>query len=175
MSKHSILIDNLAFSKKNEYLKGELSVEDCPRLYELLKSSNAASVRSSSTLGSIGYILQGKSDAAGQHLLHLSLTTNITTICPRCLSKMPLKLNLSFNYLIGNVSDTDVEAVDIDNSDDFDLQQASKSMDVIALIEDEVIMAMPIAPMHEEGCIVLVNQSGEKLNPFAALKGLIKP
>lgn len=175
MSKHPILIDNLAFSKKNEYLKGELSLEDCPRLFELLNHSNAALLQSSSSLGSISYVLQGKTDAVGQHLLHLSLTTNITTICQRCLSKMPLKLNLRFNYIIGNVSDTDVEAVDIDNSDDFDLQQASKSMDVIGLIEDEIIMAMPIAPMHEEGCIELLTQSGEKPNPFAALKGLIKP
>ncbi|MDP1659490.1 MAG: YceD family protein [Methylotenera sp.] len=175
MSKHPILIDNLAFSKKNEYLKGELPLEDCPRLYELLKPSNVDSVQNLSALGSIGYVLQGKTDAVGQHLLHLSLTTNITTICQRCLSKMPLKLNLSFSYLIGNVSDTDAEAVDIDNSDDFDLQQASKSMDVVALIEDEIIMAMPIAPKHAEGCIELVTQSGENPNPFAALKGLIKP
>jgi uncharacterized protein len=87
---------------------------------------------------------------------------------------MPLNLNLNFYYLIGEVSDTDVEAVDVDNSDEYDLQQANKTMDLIALIEDEIIMAMPIAPMHEEGCTEAAMQSGEKPNPFAVLKGLIK-
>ena len=67
-----------------------------------------------------------------------------------------------------------MEATDVDNSDDYDLQQANKAMDLTALIEDEIIMAMPIAPMHEGACSEATMQSGEKLNPFAVLKGLIK-
>jgi uncharacterized protein len=47
-------------------------------------------------------------------------------------------------------------------------------MDVIALIEDELIMAMPIAPTHNHDCVKLVTQSGEKPNPFAVLKDLVK-
>ncbi len=57
----------------------------------------------------------------------------------------------------------------------YDLLQANANMDLAALIEDEVIMALPIAPTHENACVELVTQSGEKPNPFAALKGLIKP
>jgi uncharacterized protein len=48
-------------------------------------------------------------------------------------------------------------------------------MDVVQLIEDEIIMALPIAPTHEQNCGPQVMQSGEKPNPFAVLKGLIKP
>ena len=47
-------------------------------------------------------------------------------------------------------------------------------MDIAALIEDEIIMALPIAPMHEVICGEVVTQSGEKPNPFAVLKGIIK-
>jgi uncharacterized protein len=137
----------------------------------LLQSSTDAKV---SRTGLISYVLQGKTDAAGQHILQLSIACKLITSCQRCLNSMPLSLNLSFNYLIGEVSDTDVSAVDIDNSDDYDLQQANKAMDLIALIEDEIIMAMPIAPMHEGGCAEMITQSGEKPNPFAVLKGLIK-
>jgi uncharacterized protein len=174
MTKHTLFIDNLAFAKKNERLAGTLSLVDCPRLNELLQHSAEISKSNSSPAGSISYELQGKTDAAGQCLLHLSLTTNLTTTCQRCLSEMPLKLSLNFNYLIGEVDNTDLAATEIDNSDDIDMQQASQAMDIIALLEDEIIMAMPIAPIHEDNCGEIVTQSGEKPNPFAVLKSLIK-
>jgi uncharacterized protein len=47
-------------------------------------------------------------------------------------------------------------------------------MDLQKLIEDEIIMATPIAPTHEGHCAQGTMQSGEKPNPFAVLKGLIK-
>ncbi len=171
MSKQTILIDNIAFAKKNERLAGDLTLKDCARLDELLQSSADSKV---CRTGLISYVLQGKIDAVGQHILQLSITCKLITSCQRCLNAMPLNLNLNFNYLIGEVNDTDVEAVDIDNSDDYDLQQSNKAMNLIALIEDEILMAMPIAPMHEEACTEATMQSGEKPNPFAVLKGLIK-
>lgn len=174
MSKNTLLIDNLAFSKKNERTEGELSLQDCPRLEELMQSLNLTNSSKVSYTGLISYVLQGKTDVVGQHVLQLTILASLSTTCQRCLNAMPLNIKLNFNYLIGDVSDTDVETVDIDNNDDYDLQQANKAMDLIALIEDEIIMAMPIAPMHEEVCKELATQSGEKPNPFAVLKGLIK-
>ena len=175
MSNHPILIDNIAFAKKNERLAGSLSLAECPRLFELLKDSPSNVQPKYSNADLISYTLQGQTDAVGQHYLHLALTTNLATTCQRCLNEMPLKLALNFNYLIAEISDMAVEDGNIHSPDDVDLQQASPVMDIIALIEDEIIMAMPIAPIHEEDCGALVSQSGEKPNPFAVLKGLIKP
>ena len=185
MNTHPLFIDNLAFAKKNERLEGGLSLADCPRLSELLQAAeknqtskiNAPEIKAQTNKAGVvvNYVLQGETNAAGQHFLHLSLTTNLTTTCQRCLSEMPLKLALNYNYVIGDVNVNDVEASDIEGSDDIDLQEASQTMDLIALIEDEIIMAMPIAPIHEEDCGAIITQSGEKTNPFSALKGLIKP
>ena len=47
-------------------------------------------------------------------------------------------------------------------------------MNVLQLIEDELLLAMPIAPTHAEACNKASMQSGEKPNPFAVLKGKIK-
>jgi uncharacterized protein len=174
MTKHTLFIDNLAFAKKNERLAGNLSLADCSRLNELLQYSAVMSQSINKPAGSISYILQGSTDVAGQPFLNLSLTTSLTTTCQRCLGEMSLNLSLNFNYLIGEVSDTDLSSVEIDDGDDFDVQQASQNMDIISLLEDEIIMAMPIAPIHEGYCGEIVSQSGEKANPFAVLKGLIK-
>ncbi|HSI37864.1 MAG TPA: YceD family protein [Methylotenera sp.] len=170
MSTYPLFIDNIAFAKKNERLAGSLTLANCPRLSELSQANPSENSIEENPAAVVDYLLEGTTDSVGQNLLHLSLTTNLTTTCQRCLGPMPLKMKLDFNYLITDIDDTDVE-----DSDDIDLQEPSQNMDLIALIEDEIIMAMPIAPIHEEDCGAIVTQSGEKPNPFAVLKGLIKP
>ena len=167
-----LVIDNLAFSKKNEALSGVLLLADCPRLQELL---HQPSLKAESNAQEIVFDLKGTTNSLNQHFLSLSITAKLSANCQRCLSAMPLTIKLHFNYLISDVDDAALEALELDNVDDFDLLQANANMDLAALIEDEVIMALPIAPTHENACVELVTQSGEKPNPFAALKGLIKP
>ncbi len=165
MSKPSLIIDNIAFAKKHEKLQSELTLNDCPRLTALLVESAGGSHE-----GSIQYILEGETNSLGQHILHLSLTAQLNVKCQRCLEAMPLSLDLEYQYLITSIASDQPE-----ESDDVDLQEPSADMDIAALIEDEVIMALPFAPTHAEACGPQVTQSGEKPNPFAALKGLLKP
>ena len=167
MTKPNILIDNIAFAKKNEVLSGKLALAECPRLLNEFLTGN------------IHYKLQGESNAVGQHFLHLKIQSNLTTTCQRCLSEMPLNMEMDFTYSIGEINVGDLEAIEIEtgyeDTDTIDFQPASHAMDLIALIEDEVMLAMPIAPTHERDCGKLSTQSGEKPNPFAVLKNLIKP
>lgn len=165
MSNPSLLIDNIAFAKKHEKLQGALVAADHPRLNELLSESTAGT-----PAGNVQFILEGATNSLGQHLLHLSIAAQLTVNCQRCLEAMPLALNLEYHYLITSIASDQPE-----ESDDIDLQEPSPSMDLAALIEDEIIIAIPFAPTHEQACGPQVTQIGEKPNPFAALKGLIKP
>jgi uncharacterized protein len=184
MTNQTFLIDNLAFAARGERLEASLSLSDLPRLSELIesqhleagvnkKNSNVPSV-DSQLEGLVNFVLNGEKDVLGQCYLHLALNVSLVTSCQRCLSKMPLSLVLDFHYLISDVDDSSLEDVEATISDDFDLQEASQEMDVKLLVEDEVIMALPIAPVHNSDCAPAAMQSGEKLSPFAALKGLIK-
>jgi len=179
MSTHPLLIDNIAFAKRNEHLAGSLSLADCPRLAELLASQSSddgetVSLKESAQDSSINFTLNGETNAAGQHFLHLALSGTLITYCQRCLEQMPLNLNLSFDYQISDINADDADAAEFEDSDEYDMQEASQAMDLLALIEDEIIMATPIAPLHEGNCAHGTMQSGEKPNPFAVLKGLIK-
>ncbi|WP_047549295.1 YceD family protein [Methylotenera sp. G11] len=179
MSSQPLLIDNIAFAKRGEHLAGTLSLADCPRLAELLASqapadSSATGHKDDLQGSSINFTLDGETNAAGQHFLHLALSGTLITYCQRCLEQMPFKLDLDFNYLVSNANIDNADAAGLEDSDDYDLQEASQNMDLLALIEDEVIMATPIAPLHAGNCAHGAMQSGEKPNPFAALKGLIK-
>lgn len=179
MNNHSLLIDNIAFAKRKEHLTGSLSITDCSRVGELL-ASQAPDIDSVSRLKVAGnsdvinYSLDGENNAMGQHFLHLSIDSRLTACCQRCLELMPLNLNLNFNYLISDINATDAEALEVEDADDYDLQEASQTMNLLELIEDEIIMALPIAPTHDADCAKLSMQSGDKPNPFAVLKDLIK-
>lgn len=169
-----LFIDNITFAKNNTLISGNLSLSDCPRLFTLVEEAfKSASIDMSETQ-LINFNLQGSTDVANQHFLHLEIIADLHTICQRCFGVMPLNLTSNFNYLISNVQDLQIGAGEIDGDDDIDLQQASSSMDIITLIEDELLMAMPIATLHREYCGKIISQSGEKANPFAVLKRLKK-
>lgn len=178
MSTQSLYIDNDAFAKNQEQLTGILTLADCLRLSAFLASQvsgnlkevNNAIASKNNTQESIHFTLEGESDALGRHFLHLILVIDLMVVCQRCMDAMPINLNLNFSYLICDAQEISVT----EESDEHDLQEASESMDLIALIEDEIMMAMPIAPTHQGACDSGVMQSGDKPNPFAVLKDLIK-
>jgi len=177
MNISSLHIDNLNFAKKGERLEGWLDLSACPRLGELLLSQASDGVNEkslSSTAAKIDVLLQGKVDAQGRSWIRAEIKANLSTYCQRCFEPLPLSLALNFSYLI---AETDQEAGDelaLDDNDEYDLQEPDKAMSVAALIEDELIMALPIAPVHDFDCVELTRQAGEKPNPFAALKDLMK-
>jgi uncharacterized protein len=163
MSKTTLLIDNVVFAKKQEQLEGGLTLAQCTRLAELTHVDTHEK-------DIIHYALKGEPDNLGRPHLGLTVKAELTVTCQRCLEPMPLSLNRQYHYMI-----TDVESDDPEDTDDIDFQEPSSAMDVIQLVEDEIIMAMPIAPTHEHSCGPQITESGEKPNPFAVLKGLIKP
>lgn len=160
-------IDNLAFAKKNETAAEVLPMAKFTRLSELLGHHEL--VQSDIANDEISYALTGISRGLSQYYLNLKINAKLTALCQRCLSPTPLEVELTFNYML-----SDIEAHAVEELDDIDLLEIEQAMDVIALIEDELIAALPIAPTHANGCELKHNVSGEKPNPFAALKNLIK-
>ena len=61
----------------------------------------------------------------------------------------------------------EIEAAD----DDVDRVLASRAMDVRGLIEDEVILALPMVPRHER-CVAVGAGVTAKISPFSALAAL---
>ncbi len=175
MTKQTIIIDNLAFVKRNERLTGELTLVDLERWSSMLKLDAGKASNKFTPSASLQFVLSTAHDALGRALLTLSLQVSLNCLCQRCLSEMPLEFECNFNYLISDLSEQEMLSLALDDEDEVDLQPISQHMDVIALIEDELIMAMPIAPTHQQACTSAVQQSGEKPNPFAVLKTLIKP
>lgn len=115
-------------------------------------------------------------DQAGQlsRALHLTVDTALAQICQRCLEpvEVPVGIDRRFRFVD---SEADAEAQD-DQSEE-DLLVISREFDLSALIEDEVLMDLPLIACHEV-CPVPVkmavvdsgfDQLSEKPNPFAQL------
>ena len=160
MMQKSLIINNLEFAKNQLKLDTSLVVTNLTRLSEMLTDETKSEVK---------FQLTGASKRFSYPSLHLAIKANLVMTCQRCLDEMTMNLDVRFDYLI-----TSAELNEAEDNDEIDWLEENHEMDVGTLIEDELLLAMPIAPTHAHDCSKLSNQSGEKPNPFAVLKGLIK-
>ena len=158
---NDLIIHNLEFAEAQQALAGEIDALTCERLAEILAINGKDA--------HISFKLTGAAKQLRNPTLHLHIEAKLPVTCQRCLDEMLVHLNLTFNYIICNTL-----PLETDENDDTDWLEAAPDMNVQALIEDELLLAMPIAPMHAHDCSQQSMQSGEKPNPFAVLKGLIK-
>lgn len=112
--------------------------------------------------------------------LHLKVRASFPMECQRCLTPVdiPLEVDRAFRFVADEAT---AEALDDESEED--LLAMSREFDLRELIEDELLMALPVVPKHDE-CPTAVplassdddfeEASAVKPNPFAALAGLRK-
>jgi uncharacterized protein len=111
---------------------------------------------------------------AAQLWLHLKAEGAVWLQCQRCLQPMrePLQVQRSFRFVR---DEAQAEAEDLDSEED--VLALPRSLDLQALLEDELILALPLVPRHEVcpqplplPVDELEEPSGaEAANPFAKL------
>lgn len=158
MNQH--VINNLDFAKKNQLLEGVLSATDCQRLSPLLALDKLSDL-------SIQYQIQGDAGEMMLPALTLKIKAKLPVLCQRCLQTMPYDLTLNYRYVISDNAEEDDA-----NADEVDFIEPERAMNLIDLIEDEIIAALPIAPVHETLCGDLHKHENKKESPFAVLKAL---
>ena len=107
--------------------------------------------------------------------LHLDAAANLPLVCQRCLR--PVDVGVAVDRSFRFVADEATAAAEDDESEE-DLLALSRSFDLLGLIEDELLMEMPVAPRHDV-CPEPVKMSAsdadfeaagaERENPFAVL------
>jgi uncharacterized protein len=157
-------INNLDFAMRQQVLDGEIPLANMTRLHTIL--ADGGDLASDSH---IRFKLTGQSQHYHLPSLHLILEANLPMLCQRCLAQMSVPIQLHFEYVVSAE-----ESAALDESDEMDWVEQSDAMDLQALIEDELLIALPIAPVHSPLCKQLNLESGEKPNPFSVLKALKK-
>jgi uncharacterized protein len=118
--------------------------------------------------------LRPQRGAEPQVWLHLEGQARLALVCQRCLQPVEaaLQATRSFQFVAG---EEQAAAVDADSEDD--VLALTRTLDLIGLVEDELLLALPLVPRHEVCPQPLkVRDDGalfeERVHPFAALGGL---
>jgi uncharacterized protein len=156
------VIDSLEFARTEQTLDGNLPVTSLVRLQDNLYDA----------LGQVDVVVQGGKDAQGRPILRLDITGALHLRCQRCLGQLDYPLRLSNRLLLVSQAEADSGALD-----DMEAEwiAASPDLDVVALVEDEIILSLPYAPRHAEG---QCEQGGARdrddgaTSPFAKLAAL---
>ncbi|UFS56349.1 YceD family protein [Comamonadaceae bacterium M7527] len=124
---------------------------------------------------SMGTAIGTGADNAKQVWLRIEAQTYLPLTCQRCLQVVAAPLVVAQDLRF--VSNEEQAAFEDEEAEE-DVLALEPSLDLQALIEDELIMAMPIVPLHEdcqaEGYQAPEPAVDEKPNPFAALAALKK-
>lgn len=119
--------------------------------------------------------LQPRTGAADEVWVHVQAQAEVEMTCQRCLTPVVLPVLADRDILF--VAD-EATAAELDDTLDDDVLVIAKDFDALALVEDELIMALPLVPRHESCPEGLPAQSvgeedlPEQPHPFAALAAL---
>ncbi|MDR3087644.1 MAG: YceD family protein [Azoarcus sp.] len=160
------IVDVFRFALEGGKLEGEMPVAAFGRLADQLAGNG------NKNGGAVRWRLAGCVDAEGKPRLDLGVTGRLTLLCQRCLGELEWELVLDAALRPVRTGQTLPE--DELENDEVDAIEFDGEVDVLSLIEDEIILALPIAPRHADCGILRPEQAagGADFSPFAALAGL---
>jgi len=167
-------LDVAAFAKAGGELEGRWGLQDFDRLTESAMADALAADASE-----VAWRARGESRAIrggeAQAWLHIGAATRVPLECQRCLKAVDVQLSVERSFLFVHGEDA---AAQLDTDSEDDVLALTRALDLRELIEDELLLALPIVPRHEVCPVPLVAPAGEddlieeKPNPFAALASL---
>ena len=164
----AFVIDAFEFSRLKEQAEGELAVADMARL----------AGETVDRAGTIKWSLSGGADKLGHPQLKLSVSGQVNLVCQRCLTAMPFEVS-SDSVLVLAKDEESADAIEeVLDDESVDVIVGEAEFNVAYLVEDEALLALPVAPKHESCPAQALPGSGaeavatEKVSPFSVLKNL---
>ncbi len=165
---HQPVIDGLEFAKAGSRLQGAWPVAEFRRLRDALRSDE----------GTLRYELRGIPEERGRPALRLSVDGTLNLACQRCLGALEFQLEIEVSLLLATTqAEMDAEPLAAEGPESI---VAGKEMRVLELVEDELLLAIPIAPRHEacagggkDAAGGVAENAGTRQTPFAGLRGLM--
>ena len=157
------VVDSVAFARESGELRATVPVAALARLHDALFDQS----------GAIAYELAGHVDREGKASMRLVLGGELVLRCQRCLGPVPFRFDVVRNFVL--VPAGQALSDPADEAEDTEQLHADSKLDVIALVEDEVILGLPMVAGHEEGACAAPSpkpEAGIRESPFNALAAL---
>ncbi len=165
-----------AFAKADGSIAGTESLARFDRLFEEAQGAGAENPVRFTAKG----MTRPNGTTSEQLWLALHAEVALPQTCQRCLG--PVDVPVLFEREFRFVASEEVAAVEDEESEE-DVLVLSRDFNLLELVEDELLMALPVVPKHEvcPGAVKLqvadadfVEEVEEKPNPFAVLQQLKK-
>jgi uncharacterized protein len=134
-------VDPLRMLERGEALSGELDV----RTLELVSESLAEG----SEPVQVAWRIAGGFDDEGRPALALTLQGVLPLTCQRCLEAFAWPLRQETRMLVAR---NDAELAALDETTDDEVILGSKQIGAYVLVEDELVLSIPFAPVHPDAC-----------------------
>jgi len=161
---NAFVIDAFEFSRTNGSREGSTPVAEMTRL-----ASDCAD-----NSGTINWKAAGSTSKQGYPELRLSVEGTVQLVCQRCLQPYANPIKSSTLLMLGK-DDADADEIEeIIADESIDVIVGTRSMNLMDLLEDEALLALPHTPKHDvcPDASLLDKAKSDKVSPFDALKGL---
>ncbi|MCE2030223.1 YceD family protein [Sessilibacter corallicola] len=158
-------IDARKFAQQQGKIQGQLDLSSLPRILEVAQEK----------AGVVEVDLDFKIDDHGHSVVTGTIDTNFSVVCQRCLGPLPVSVSSDVNVA---VTRDQADAKLLPRSLDPWIVEG-ESGDLHELIEEEILLELPMAPFHDYECVPdAMFSSGEEkqetktTNPFSVLEQL---
>lgn len=130
-------IDPRKWMDSDASLSGAYAFKEMPRLCQQLADCD----------GEVSVTLSFSRDPQGLALMHCRFETSVSMVCQRCLEPASFLIQGDYDYVLlreGQTAEGLPEEYDA-------LELGDDPLDVRALVEDELMLALPIVPTHDPG------------------------
>lgn len=151
-------IDTRRFCERREHLSAALGPADLPRL----------DAEANEEFSPIGVAVDVVVSPRGLSGLRVRLDGAVVLTCQRCMRAVTVDIRREALFELVDSS----SALDTDDDDEWDRLLHSDRFDLIHLVEDEMLLALPYSPRHDQCESVERMEAGAKVSPFAGLAAL---
>lgn len=158
----SAVIDGVDFARCRGRMRGVVPIRRLERLADALAE----------TIGEFTWEIAGWVEADGKAKLRLRVSGGLALTCQRCLEGLHWPCELETNFVL--IPEGAEWPEDELEDDGVDAIPASAAMALLPLVEDEVLLALPVVPRHESCRLPGPALDKGVASPFAALARLKK-
>ena len=158
------VVDSATFARESGRLSGTVAIASLARLHDMLFDRS----------GDVVYTLTGFVNHEGKPCLRLTVRGDVILPCQHCLGPVRLHLDSARNFVLVPAGEPLSDPAD--EAESVEQLYADPRLDVVTLVEDEVILSLPMVVGHEERvCQPLVSDgatTGKHGSPFSVLASL---
>jgi uncharacterized protein len=139
-------LDAFQLARERGVAQGEVDAHALSRVDDMLGDGPA----------SIAWKIEGSADALGRPALTIGMKGSVPLTCQRCLDEFDYPIDQQTSVLLAR---DERELAALDGDSDAEVVLAGVPVDPLALVEDELVLALPFAPRHPADVCSIEQQS----------------